>query len=281
MLLGGTIVGCYANMQEWEELLIRSGFRAITAPFSCRTDKKEIQGYLEAAAKHGVMIAEVGVWKNLLDPDPHAAGEAMAYAKGQLALADRLGIPCCVNIAGTPGKAGWDAADPANYTPEVYEWTVGTIREILDEVQPARAFYCIESMPWMVPDGPDEYLQLIRDVDRPQFGAHMDFVNMINSPRRYLAAGRFIEECFRKLAPYIRSTHIKDTRMDPVRLTTMLEECSPGEGTLDFEEILRIIDRTLPRDTPVLLEHMQTEEEYHAAYVYLKEKADRISVPVA
>ena len=118
----------------------------------------------------------------------------------------------------------------------------------------------------MVPDSPDCYLQLIRDVNREQFAAHMDFINMINCPRRYLAPETFIEECFSKLAPYIRSTHIKDTRMHPTNLTTILEECSPGEGSLDFREVLRILDRYLGPDAPVLLEHMSTFEEYSKAY---------------
>ena len=280
MRLGGTIVGTYTNPEEWEQLLIRSRFRAITAPFSCHTDPDEIRAFTDAARRNDAVIAEAGVWRNVMDPDPKAAADAVRYAKEQLAMADRLGIPCCVNIVGTAGKAGWDAADPSNYTQETYERIISITREILDEVRPERTFYCIEPMPWMVPDGPDEYLQLIRDVDRPQFGAHMDFVNMINCPKRYLAAEDFIEECFRKLGPYIKSTHIKDSRMHPTRLTTVLEECSPGEGGLDYEKVLRTIDRHLPADTPVLLEHMQTEEEYRTAYEYVRQAAQRTGVTV-
>ena len=280
MRLGGTIVGSWRSVAEWEELLARSRFRAITAPFTCETDPKEISAYLEAAKRHDTVIAEVGVWKNVMDPNPETAKAAIAFAKGQLKLADRLGIPCCVNIAGTAGSAGWDAADRSNFTAETYERIIRIVREIIDEAEPERACYTLEPMPWMVPDGPDEYLQLIRDVDRPQFGAHMDFVNMINCPRRYLAPERFIEDCFRKLAPWIKSTHIKDSRMDPMRLTTVLEECSPGEGNLDFETILPILARYLPEDAPVLLEHMQTDEEYRASYAYLKEKAEKAAVAI-
>lgn len=269
MLLGGTIVGTYSGVTEWEKLLKRSRFKAITAPFSCRTPKGEIHEYCEAIRRCGVKIAEIGVWKNPMDPDARTAAEAMDYAKGQLALADELDIPCCVNIAGTAGAAGWDAADRSNYTAETYDRIVAQIREILDDVQPGRAFYCIEPMPWMVPDGPDEYLQLLRDINRKQFGVHMDFVNMINSPRRALAPEDFIEECFRKLGPYIKSTHIKDSRMDPMRLTTVIEECSPGEGSLDYGRVVRILEKYLPEDAPVLLEHMQTEEEYRTAYDYV------------
>ena len=269
MLLGGTVAGSFSGPAEWEKLLIRSRFKAVTAPFNMYTPRQETEAYCAACERNGVVIAEIGVWKNLFDPDPAAAAEAMRYAEGQLALADELGIPCCVNIAGTDSSAGWDAADPSNYTDETYERIIRSVRELLDRVEPKRAFYCLEPMPWMVPDGPDEYLQLIRDVDRRQFAAHMDFVNMINSPRRYLAAEKFIEECIRKLAPVIKSTHIKDSRMHPTHLTTLLEECSPGEGTLDFGGILTILDRELPADAPVLLEHMTTFEEYEKAYNYL------------
>lgn len=280
MRLGGTVAGQYRNPEEWEKLLIASRFKAVTAPFNCMTGIEEIRAYCNAAQRQDVVIAEVGVWKNLFDPDPASAAKAMTFAKKQMALADEWNVPCCVNIAGTQGPAGWDAADESNFTPETYERIIASIREILDDVKPVRAFYCIEPMPWMVPDSPDVYLQLIHDVDRPQFAAHMDFVNMINCPRRSLAADDFIDECFRKLAPYIKSTHLKDSRMHPTRLTTMLQECNPGEGTLNFEKVLRIIHRYLPPDTPVLLEHMQAFEEYAKAYDYVAEKASNANVPI-
>ena len=223
MLLGGTVAGAYTGSEEWEQLLIRSRFKAVTAPFNMYTPRKETEAYLSACDRQGVMIAEIGVWKNPFDPNP---------------------------------------------------------REILDRVSPKRAFYCLEPMPWMIPDSPENYLQLIRDVDRPQFAAHMDFVNMINCPRRYLAAEKFIEECFGELAPYIKSTHIKDSRMHPTRLTTILEECSPGEGTLDFAKILKMLDEKLPADAPVLLEHMTTFEEYEKAYDYLAKIAEENGIPI-
>ena len=280
MLLGGTVTGNYSGPGEWEKLLVASRFKAVTAPFNCRTPREETDAYCRIIRKHGVRIAEIGVWKNLMDPDPEKAAEAMAYAKGQLALGDELGIPCCVNIAGTPGGAAWDGADPGNYSRETYDLLVAQVREILDEVKPVYTCYTLEPMPWMIPDGPDVYLQLIRDVDRQQFAAHMDFVNMICTPRRYLGSTAFIEECFSKLAPYIRSTHIKDSRMDLCRLTSFFEECNPGEGGLDYAAVMRIIDRYLPKDAPVLLEHMHTFEEYAAAYDYVAGKAQEAGVEV-
>ena len=280
MLLGGTVTGACTNPTEWEALLVRSRFKAITAPFHCGMPREEIGQFMEITRRHKVTIAEIGVWRNPMDPDPEKAKAALDYAKDQLRLADEVGIPCCVNIVGTASTAGWDAADRSNFTPETYARIIADIREILDDVQPTKAFYCIEPMPWMVPDSPEAYLQLIRDVDRPQFGAHMDFVNMINCPRRYLASEAFIEDCFRLLGPYIKSTHIKDTRMHPTNLTTLLEECSPGEGTLNYAQVLRIMNKYLPADAPVLLEHMQTGQEYRDAYDYVAGIAAQTGIPV-
>ena len=136
MLLGGTIAGPYSCPREWEELLARSRFKAVTAPFSMHTSRKETDAYRAACDRHGVVIAEIGIWKNIFDPDPATAAEALDYAVGQLALADELGIPCCVNIAGTAGAAGWDAADPSNFTEETYERIIRSVREIIDRVEP-------------------------------------------------------------------------------------------------------------------------------------------------
>ena len=276
MRLGGTV--CCGSPAEWEAKLVESGFRAVTAPFSCDTPREEIRRLTGICEKHDAVIAEVGVWRNPFDRVEGPAN--LDYAVRQLRLADELGIPCCVNVAGTDSAAGWDAADPGNFSEAMYRRLVGSVRAVIDGAKPKTAFYCLEPMPWMIPDSPDVYLQLIRDVDREQFAVHMDFVNMINCPRRYLDAEGFIEECFAKLGPQIKSTHLKDSRMDLMELTTVLHECSPGEGGLDFVRVLRIIDRYLPADAPVLLEHMSTFEEYSRAYDYVAQKAKEAGVKI-
>ena len=84
MRLGGTV--CCGNPAEWEEKLAASGFRAITAPFTCETPADEIKRLLRIAEKHDVLLAEVGVWRNVFDP---ADGRAnLEYAVRQLRLAD-------------------------------------------------------------------------------------------------------------------------------------------------------------------------------------------------
>lgn len=267
MKLGGSIAAPFENAAQWGELLDKLKFAAVTCPVTCAVPEAVVQEVLKEAARLGVVIAEVGVWKNPLSPDAEERAAALKFAKDQLAFADEIGVPCCVNIVGSRG-ARWDGAYPDNYSKEAYRAIVASIRGVIDSVRPKRAYYTIEPMPWMVPDGPDEYLQLIRDVDREMFAVHMDFVNMISSARRFLFAGDFIEECFEKLGPFTKSCHAKDIRLEQP-FTTMLREVAPGEGQLDFARVLRAADRFLRKDMPFLLEHMQTDEEYAKAFDYV------------
>lgn len=278
MKLGGSICGPYQSADEWGELLRASRFAAVTCPVRHDCGEDAARAYFSMAEQIGVTIAEIGVWKNPLSPDAQERRAAMEFSKAQLAFGDYMGIPCCVNIVGSRG-AKWDGAYADNYAPDTYDAIVQSVREIIDAVKPTRCYYTIEPMPWMVPDGPDEYLQLLRDIDRPMFGVHLDFVNMINSPRRYLFASDFVDECLRKLSPHIISCHVKDIVLEQP-FTVRLRETAPGQGTLDYGHILRSVDRFLPKGMPILLEHMQTNEEYRAAYTYVAGIAEKEDIAV-
>lgn len=278
MKLGGSIAAPFESAAQWGALLAQSKFAAVTCPVTCAAPEAVAAEVLQEAGRLGVTIAEVGVWKNPLAPDPAEREAALKFAKDQLAFADELGVACCVNIVGSRG-ARWDGAYRDNYSKETYAAIVASIRDILDSVKPRRAFYTIEPMPWMVPDGPDEYLRLIEDVDRERFAVHMDFVNMLSSPRRFLFAEEFIAECFEKLGPFIKSCHAKDARLE-APFTSMIRECAPGEGGLDYARVLRIAEERLPADMPFLLEHMQTDAEYRAAYDYVADIAKREKIAI-
>ncbi len=278
MKLGGSIAARFESAAQWGELLKRSRFAAVTCPVTHDAADGVVADVLAEAGRLGVVIAEVGVWKNPLAPDVSEREASLAFAKAQLRFADEIGAPCCVNIVGSRG-ARWDGAYADNYSEETYRAIITSIRDIIDSVRPEQTFYTIEPMPWMVPDGPDEYLRLIRDVDRERFAVHMDFVNMINSPRRFLFSSDFIRECFQKLSPYIKSCHAKDVLLEQP-FTSMLREVAPGKGALDYAEVLRLADKHLPADMPFLLEHMETDAEYLEAYDYVANIAKGVGIQI-
>lgn len=270
MRIGGGIEKTYNNPEEWYKLVRELGYRAVLSPVDHRASKEERQAYLQCAKEHDLVIGEVGAWRNAIAINNEERKEALEYCKNQLELADELGANCCVNIVGSRGEI-WDGFCRDNYSEETYALIVDSIREIIDAVNPKRTFYTIETMPWMIPASPDEYLQLIKDVDRKAFGVHLDFVNMINSPKRYLFCDEFIEECFTKLGAHIKSIHGKDVIMENA-YTTLIHETMPGKGIVNYQKVAGLCE-SLGTDTTLYVEHLPDFESYKKAAAYVREQA--------
>jgi sugar phosphate isomerase/epimerase len=270
MRVGAPIFGEAKEPEAWAALVKQHGYRAAYCPVDHRADDGTVQAYSEAARRHDIVIAEVGAWSNPLSTDGGKRKEAIAHCQAQLELAERIGARCCVNITGSRGEQ-WDGPHPANLTPETFDLIVETTREIIDAIKPTRTFYTLETMPYLYPDSPQNYVRLMDAIDRPSCAVHFDPVNLINSPDRYFSNADFLRECFRLLGSRIRSVHAKDVLIES-RLLVHINEVRPGLGTLDYGVFLREMDKLDP-DTPLMLEHLPNTEEYAHAAAYVREVA--------
>jgi sugar phosphate isomerase/epimerase len=273
MRLGGPIpTSAYATAQQWLDALNKCGYRAAFCPLPIGAADADIATYRDAAMAGDIVIAEVGAWSNPMSPDPETRRAAVEKCKASLALAEAIGARCSVNVVGSLGDK-WDGPDSRDVTQEAFDRIVTSIREIIDAVAPQRAMWTIEMMPRMLPDSADSYLELIDAIDRPALGVHFDPVNIINSPRRYYDTGAVIRDCFAKLGPRIVSCHAKDIMLTG-DLTVHLDECRPGTGKLDYVTFLRELD-ALDADTPLMLEHLATQDEYAQAADHIRSIADQ------
>ena len=263
------------NPEEIARTYVDAGYSAAVCPPASLDQPDRIRGIREAFARHDVMLAEIGVWNNMLDPNPaRRAANVRANARA-LALADEVGVVCCVNIAGSFHPTRWDGPHPRNLSEEAFELTVQNVRQIIDAVRPKRTFYSLETMPWVIPDSPNSYRRLIEAIDRPMFRVHLDPVNLINCPSRYYNNAEFLRECFSRLGPWIVSCHGKDIIMRD-QLTVHLDEVRPGLGALDYRVFLQELSR-LPGDVPLILEHLP-QEEYPAAREYVVGVATQVGL---
>lgn len=275
MRLGGPVFPSTSSPESWASALELKRYRAAYCPLSPEAGASERDEYRAAAAEIDVVIAEVGAWSNPLSPDPKEADAAFRKIVDSLRLADDIGACCCVNIAGSRGSK-WDGPDPRDLTEETFEAIVRLCGRILAEADPRTASYTLEPMPWMYPDSAESYERLLAAVDHPRFGVHYDPVNMVNSPERYFATGAGIERFVSRLGGRIVSVHAKDIILRDA-LTTHLDECIPGDGGLDFEVLLRELDRLDP-ELPVMTEHLKSEDEYDRAAAHIREVAARMGV---
>ena len=277
--LGGPIFLKSSDPAELAREHRRLGYSAAYCPGAKVGDAEHIAAIRNAFAKEDVVIAEVGAWKNMLDPDEGKRRENLNYVRERCALAEEVGARCCVDIAGSYNPTLWYGPDPKNLSREFFDATVANCRQILDSVKPKRTKFTIEMMGWNLPDGPDAYLDLIKAVDRKAFGVHLDVCNGVNCPTRFYKNTEYIQECFAKLGPWIVSCHAKDLQWI-TELNVHFLEVIPGRGLMDYKAYLGGLAK-LPVDAPLMLEHLNTAEEYEEGKTYIRKVGAEIGVEFA
>lgn len=277
--LGGPIFLKHDDPRELAREHRRLGYSAAYCPAAKIEDKERLRAIEAGFKAENVVIAEVGVWVNLLDAGAAKRKANLDRVIQGLAVADEVGARCCVDICGSYSEKTWYGPHPRNLRREFFDASVENARRILDAVKPKRSRFAYEMMGWSWPEGPDQYLEMLKAVDRPGFGVHIDICNGINSPRRFYDNAAFTEECFRKLGRWIVSCHAKD--LDWIHeMNVHFVEVIPGRGSMDYRPYLRGI-ASLPVDAPLMLEHLKTAEDYAEGAAYIRKVAGELNLPFA
>jgi sugar phosphate isomerase/epimerase len=274
--LGGPIFLKSDDPAELAQEHRRLGYRAAYAPQVDIKDSGRIKAIIKEFSSQDVALAEVGAWRNMLDVDLEKRRQNLAFVQERLAVAEMLGARCCVDIVGSFNPHYWCGPDPKNLSEEFIDATVENCRHVIDAVKPTRTKFTIEMMPFNFPTGPDDYLKLIKQVDRKAFGVHLDVCNVMNCPERMYNNGAVIAECFRKLGPQIVSCHAKDLSWEDY-VQVSLREVIPGRGQIDYRAYLRGLSG-LPVDAPLMLEHLKTAEEYDEGRHYIQKVARQMGL---
>ena len=266
--LGAPLFEKYDTPEAWVAIVKRLGYSAAYCPVEPSASDATIKAYEQAALKANIWIAELGSWVNTLDPNPTKRKENIEKCQKSLALADAIGARCCVNVSGSRNPNHWAGPDKNNLTRETFDMVVQTTREIIDTVKPNRSFYTIENMPWMYPHSVDACLELIKAIDRKQFGIHFDPVNFMADTRSYYGIGEIIRDAFKRLGSHIKSCHGKDLKINEAIYTPQFSECIPGQGAMDYATFLTEISKH--GNVPLMLEHLTKPEEYKEASDYVR-----------
>ena len=278
MRLGGSVMKPYNSPKEWLAHVKELGYSAVVFPVESTAPLSVIREYEQVCRDNDLLIGEVGAWRNVMARDEKERAANMEWNIRQLELAETVGANCCVNISGSFAEM-WDGYHPDLDTKETWDLVVSNTRKIIDAVKPTRTSYSLEPMPWMVPESPEQYLQLLKDVDRPAFKVHLDYCNMLNSIERYRHASEFITHCFDLLGENIVSIHAKDALIVQGALPVNINEVMPGEGSIDLSLVTKLAHQ-LGEDIPVFVEHLDTHADYMQAAAAMRQAAQKAGVPV-
>src|ERR1700674_2753506 len=96
--LGGPIFLKSDDPRELAREHRRMGYSAAYCPQAKSDDSARVREIEKAFAAENVVIAEVGAWVNMLDPDLEKRRQNIRYVIERLALAEGVGARCCPDI---------------------------------------------------------------------------------------------------------------------------------------------------------------------------------------
>ncbi|MEK4885082.1 TIM barrel protein [Bacillus sp. FSL W8-1127] len=286
MRLGGPIFSGIHEPEQWVKELKRLGYSTAHWPAEAVVPEGVIKDFKKAVQDADLTIGEVHIFNNTIVPDDKRRKLAIEVAKEKLDLAEQFGANCAVNLAGSRAKSkvndhtpGSFDIHPNNLNNETFDLIVDTVKEIIDAVKPKRTFYTLELFPWLLPNSPDSYLRLMKAIERKQFAVHLDLVNIIDSPEKYFKNSLFIQEVFSKLAPFIKSGHIKDIVLQN-KLAVHLDVVQPGFGALDLKTFLYEYNK-LDKDTPLYINNFLGEEDdYVRGVQHIRNVAQEMNIHI-
>jgi len=282
MLLGGDVFINTVDPEEYASFLEGKGYKAGYFPFSptWKLDSKmtsELAAFKKAFEKRNLVIAEVGAWRNPFDPDPEEAKKSIEFIIDRLAIADEVGARCTVCCIGSIVNGNISAFNMSN---EFYNQALELYRKIIDAVKPKATRMAFEILPFNFLDNAETYEQFFKDIDRKNYmGIHLDPINLIVSPRLYYRSGEVFTDAIKRLAPLgIVSMHLKDLVLHPSLPNTFLEEVPMGLGGMDIKALLLAINKYLPKDVPLMLEHLNNNFEYDKAAAHTRMVAREVGL---
>lgn len=265
MRLGTAKNFSHTTPEEWAKKHAGLGLRAVVFPLNHTDDPALIREYVAATKRYDLVIAEIGVWRSLVCANEEMRRANIDFAVEELRFADMIGARCCVDFIGTyRGVRTEDSAE--NFTEEAFYATVETVREVIRRANPRAAKFALEAMRNSTPYSPEQYLKLYEAVDDPAFGIHLDLFNWISDAAALDDSPGIIDRSFDLLGDKTVSCHLKDLAADG----DGVREVAPLNGKFD---VCRFFERLKKYpDMPVIIEHLQSTEEYLGALSRIDER---------
>ena len=274
-------LGGFFNAHSAEELeplcekLDTHGLSAIIAPQDLPEDQCEAFG--QEARRLGIVIGEVGMWKNLMTDDESLREQRLARTRSLLTKADLMGCKCVVTLVGTKDPSDHSLAPhPYMYTDQCKSEFREIVLGILDGLELTTTRYVIE--PWHNTFfyQPEEIREFIDSVGHPMFGLHLDQMNMVSQATFYRTT-ELIDRTFDLLADKVASVHMKDIRCDSTHMFLKWDEVYIGDGVMDYDTFLKRLAQ-LPPDTPCYCEHMNNESDFALNFARLHRLATQANI---
>jgi sugar phosphate isomerase/epimerase len=251
-----------AELDGVAEKLDTYGLSAVVSPFrTAEMTEDECIEFGEKAASLDIIISEVHFLENLHSSDPEIADARLAEARSLLRKADLMRARCLIGFAGGAHPSGNRRIPcPENFSDSFKAAVRERVLRVLDGLDLKWTKYGLEASNKNFFYEPEDCAEFIASVDHPDFGLHLDMMNMISQATLYKTTD-VINRTFELMKDRIFAAHLKDISWDWTYQFLKFDEVLVGDGLMDYPTFIGHL-ATMDGDFPCMCEHLVVEADY-------------------
>lgn len=205
--------------------------------------------------KAGITIHSLGVYTNLIHPDPVERKANLAFFESMLSVGDHIGVNVFITEAGhyhNPKEP--EPRIPLHFQEEVWQQMVATGRELARMAAGYSARILMEPFYRGFLASAKRVRLFLEEINSPHIRALLDPANLIEV--------NDLEEMFAQLSPWIDCIHAKDRKLHVDR------GVAAGKGDLDYKKFVTLAAKHTPH-APLILEYVGAKD-YKDALTHLR-----------
>ncbi len=214
------------------------------------------QAIAENYRSAGLRIHSIGVYTNLIHPDPAERQANLAYFRAMMEVGRHMGVRTFITEAGhyLDPKAP-EPPVPLHFQDAVWPQCVATVRELARLAEPFDATVLLEPFYRGFLASAKRVRVFLEEVNSPRIRALLDPANLIEV--------NDLEEMFQQLGPWIDCIHAKDRKLHTDA------GVAAGAGSLDYPKLVTLAARHTPH-APIILEYVGPND-YKTALAHLRQ----------
>jgi sugar phosphate isomerase/epimerase len=220
------------------------------------------QAIAESYRSAGISIHSIGVYTNLIHPDPAEREANLAYFEAMMKVGREMGVGRFITEAGHYHPEGPAPRVPYHFQEEVWETTVATGKKLAAIADRYDATVLVEPYYQGFFASAKRTRLFLEEVDSPRIRALLDPANLLEL--------NDLEEMFDQLGPWIDCLHAKDRKLHVDR------GVPAGQGDLDYRKFVALTAQRTPQ-APLVLEYVGSED-FRQALAHLRDTIREVGV---